>query len=62
MIKPDITVTSKQLSEVLDLSVRRIQQLAKSGTLPEQEARNRYRLVDSNTRLHKIPKRSGGSW
>ena len=47
MIKPDITVTSKQLSEVLDLSVRRIQQLAKSGTLPEQEARNRYRLVDS---------------
>ena len=47
MIKPDITVTSKQLSEVLDLSVRRIQQLAKSGTLPEQEARNRYRLIDS---------------
>ena len=47
MIKPDLTVTSKQLSDILDLSVRRIQQLAKSGTLPEQEARNRYRLVDS---------------
>ena len=47
MIKPDITVTSKQLSEVLDLSVRRVQQLAKSGTLPKQEAKNRYKLVDS---------------
>ena len=47
MIKPDLTVTSKQLSDILDLSVRRIQQLAKSGTLPEQQARNRYRLVDS---------------
>lgn len=47
MIKPDLTVTSKQLSDILDLSVRRIQQLAKSGTLPKQEARNRYRLVDS---------------
>jgi len=47
MIKPDLTVTSKQLSDILDLSVRRIQQLAKSGTLPEQEARNRYRLIDS---------------
>tara|TARA_R100001086_G_scaffold56837_1_gene25708 strand:- start:2903 stop:3481 length:579 start_codon:yes stop_codon:yes gene_type:complete len=47
MIKPDLTVTSKQLSDILDLSVRRIQQLAKSGTLPQQEARNRYRLVDS---------------
>mgnify|MGYP003136439063 CR=1 FL=1 len=47
MIKPDLTVTSKQLSDILDLSVRRIQQLAKAGTLPKQQARNRYRLVDS---------------
>ena len=47
MIKPDLTVTSNQLSEILELSVRRIQQLAKSGTLPTQEKRNRYRLVES---------------
>ena len=45
MIKPDLTVTSNQLSEILELSVRRIQQLAKSGTLPKQEKRNRYKLV-----------------
>ena len=47
MIKPDLTVTSNQLSEILELSVRRIQQLAKSGTLPKQEKRNRYKLVES---------------
>ena len=47
MIKPDLTVTSTQLSEILELSVRRIQQLAKSGTLPKQEKRNRYKLVES---------------
>jgi len=47
MVKADLTVSGKQLSEILDLSARRIQQLAKSGTIPTQEKRNRYRLVES---------------
>lgn len=47
MIKADFTVTSQQLSDILDLSTRRIQQLAKAGTLPPTEKRNKYRLVDS---------------
>lgn len=46
MIGADLTVNSKQLSDILNLSARRIQQLAKSGVLPPTEKRNQYKLVE----------------
>jgi len=45
MVGADFTVNSKQLSDILNLSARRIQQLAKSGVLPPTEKRNQYLLV-----------------
>mgnify|MGYP003627539020 FL=1 len=46
MAQADLHVTNKQLSDILDLSVRRVQQLAKEGILPPTEKRNQYRLID----------------
>jgi len=46
MTKADYTVTGLQLADILELSVRRVQQLAKEGILPPTEKRNQYRLID----------------
>ena len=39
-------VNGKQMAEILDLSTRRIQQLAKSEVFPPMEKPNRYKLVE----------------
>jgi len=48
MDKTDAVKSCKEIAAILDLSVRRVQQLAKAGHIPKSEGKNgRYKLLGS---------------